>query len=136
MPNGDDLSPDELREYAKFLEAIKDKVDNFAKNEGVETRYYWKGWPSIDLRWENSHGFHREIQMKMERDKLTFSLWAVSWKDIKEGKYFTRYIKVKPLQKGLSPPFDADVILDEMKKGIELCNSWKCEDLGLHLSQQ
>ena len=136
MPNGDDLSPDELREYAKPLEAMKDKVDSFAKKEGVETRYYWKGWPSIDLRWENSHGLHREIQMGMERDKLTFSLWAVSWKDIKEGKYFTRYIKVKPLQKGLTPPFDADFILDEMKKGIELCNSWTCEDLGLHLSQE
>ena len=49
MSNGDDLSPDELRKYAKPLEAIKDKVDSFAKKEEVEARYYWKGWPSIDL---------------------------------------------------------------------------------------
>ena len=136
MPDREDLSPDELRRCAEPLEAIKDKVDSFAKKEGVETRYCWKGWPSIDLIWENSHGVHREIQMDMERDKLTFNLWAVSWKDIKEGKFFTRYIKVKPLQKGLTPPFDADFILDEMKKGIELCNSWTGEDLGLHSSQQ
>jgi len=135
MPNGDDLSPDELREYAKPLEAIKDKIDSFAKKEGVETVYYWKGWPSIDLEWENSHGLHCEIQLCMGLDKLTFSLWAGAHKDVKEGK-FTRFIKDKPLQKGLTPPFDVDFLLDEMKKGIELCNSWKFGDLGLHLSQQ
>jgi hypothetical protein len=135
MPNGDYLSPDELREYAKPLEAIKDRVNSFAKKEGVETEYYWKGWPSIDLRWKNSHGLNCHIQFIMRDDRLTFSLWAVSSKDI-EQENFKRYIKDKRLQKALKTPFDVDFLLGEMKKGIELCNSWKFEDLGSHLSQQ
>ena len=135
MANGDYLSPDELREYAKPLEAIKEKVDSFAKKEGVETIYYWKGWPLINLRWENSYGLTCKVQLIMRDDKLTYNLWAVAWKDVEEEK-LTRYLKDKQLQKGINPPFDADIILGEMKKGIELCNSWKFEDLGLHLSQQ
>jgi hypothetical protein len=63
----------------------------------------------------------------MADDKSTFNLGIAAWKDMAKE----RYIRMEGLLKGIKPPFDVDIILAEIKKGVELCNSWKFEELHL-----
>lgn len=127
MANGDDFTPEELREYVRPLELIRRAIDDLSRKEGIEVKYYTRGWPHIALTWNNRFDLACLVQLYMDTDKSTYILWAAASKDIDQR----RYAQKKELHRGIKPPFDEGYIVAEMKKGIELCNSWKLEDLTL-----
>jgi hypothetical protein len=123
VANGDYLSPEELRQYIKPIELIKKQVDEFASLNGLEIYYYSRGWPHVTLRWKNSFDLNCLVQLCMNDDKVTYMLRLAATKHIAND----RYMKELELHTCLKPPFDANFIIGEMKKGFDLCNSWKFE---------
>lgn len=127
MANGDYLTPEELRKYTKPIEDIKTEIDNFAKSQGLEAEYYSRGWPHFALTWKNNNDLDCLIQVFMNDDKETYSLWLAASKDIARE----RFIKDIYLHNRLTPPFNIQSILTDLRTGLATCNSWKFEDLQL-----
>lgn len=126
MANGDYLSIEELKELAKPVDAIKHDIDSFAKDNDLEPVYYSRGWVHVELKWRNSFDLECLEHFSMDDDKSSYSLGIAAYKYI--GKDY--YYKATTLLKGIKPPFDIKFIIDEFKKGIDLCNSWKFNDLS------
>ena len=126
MANGDELSIEEFREKIKPIEAIRGAVERCAKVAGLDAIFYSRGWPHVVLRWVNNCGLDCLVQLYLAPDTETFILWAAAHKDLSEGRYF----KKVELQIGLQPPFEEQFILAQIQTGLNLCNSWKLEDLS------
>jgi hypothetical protein len=127
MANGDYLSIEELKELAKPINAIKQSIDNFAKDNDIEPFYYSRGWVHVELKWKNSFNLECLEQFSMDDDKSSYGLGIAVYTYI--GKDY--YHKATTLFRGLKPPFDISFIISEFKKGVDLCNSWKLADLSL-----
>jgi len=127
MANGDYLTFEELMKYSEALEKIKGEVASFVADEGLDFAYNVRGWPSILIRWKNANSLKCTLQLYMNVDKATFTLWVAVSKDLDTG----RYTFTKKINEVLKTPFDAQSLLEEMKDGLKLCNSIKFEDLTL-----
>jgi len=132
MANGDNFTPDQLREHIKPIEAIRKDIENYAQSEGLDTTFHSKGWPDARLDWINKHEIHCTIELGMDQDMTSYILAIGAHKDV-EGK---RYIFMTHLEKDLKTPFDAVSILEKIKAAKVLCDSKRFEDLPLSKRDQ
>lgn len=127
MANGDYLPIEELNALAKPINAIKQDIDGFARENDIEPFYYRRGWVHAELKWKNPFSLYCRAYLTMNDDKSTFDLGIAVHRYLDEALYQ----KVLILQKKLNPPFDGGFVVAEIKRGVNLCNSWKFNDLSL-----
>lgn len=125
MANGDYFTKEELRELIKPLEVLKEAINSYAKEEGLDTIYYYKAWPGIDLAWKNTNSLKCEIYLSMNKDRQSYVMGVHAWIDIEKKRYSIS----KKLHEHLQTPFNIEFIISEIKRGFEMANEWKFEDL-------
>lgn len=127
MPNGDFLSLEELRKHARPINAIKAGIDKFANKNNMEVFYHRRGRPHVELKWQNTFALKCTVYLSLDDDMTTYKLGiGASQRD--KGEL---YWKTEVLHKGIEAPFEEEFIVAEIKKGVDLCNSWKFADLSL-----
>lgn len=126
MANGEDLSIEELKKLCADLEAIKIEIANFATARNIDFSYNVRGWPNILLRWQNQLELECTLQLYMNDDKKTFTLWIAVYKNID----LERYIFTKFLNQIVAPPFEPQWLICEIQKGVTICDSLRFKDLS------
>ncbi len=127
MANGDYLSVNDLNKFSEPLKSIMTRVEGITGGKGLDLSYNVRGWPSILIRWQNAESLNCTLQLYMNADKATFTLWIAVSKDLN----LRRHSFSKKLHEGLRPPFDEQLLIQEIQKGIEFCNSVKIDELTL-----
>jgi hypothetical protein len=126
MANSDDFTKEEFRELIKPLEKIRKDIDVYAKQIGVDAIYYYKGWPYIKLEWKNKNDLECNIYLSMRDDNHSeFGMGVHAWLDIEKKRYNIS----RRFDEHIPTPFNIEFIISEIKRGFEIANEWKFEDL-------
>jgi hypothetical protein len=126
MANGDYFTKEELREFIKPLEVLKEAINSYAKEVGMDTVYYYKGWPGISLEWNNIAGLECRIYLSLNNEnQKEYVMGVQATKDVEKKRYSIG----SRFHENLKPPFDKDFIMAEIRRGLEIASAWKFEDL-------
>ena len=119
MANGgvpySDEEKKKYRELYAHLASIDPIINKFAKRHSIKiSSINYKDCPERSLEWKNSNQLECLIQIYLNSDQKTFTIWLCASKDKKNKRYWKQIHKVE----ALLPPFDSTQLGKVLKESF------------------